>query len=219
MYNQSYDDYIRSVLGYPNTNSQDYYSPYIYNEQNMYDYNQNRNTELEDYYPEIYKIVYPMVQKICQNGEISITKDNVDRMVEEIYSNIEGNDTVYLNINLNNNIENINSVQLENREENKAVNNRSVKSSYQEPRTFNGKKVKEEPKRENRGDGESREKRNFQNNTLRDIIKILILRELIGRNDRPGNRPPFPPQGRPPFPPNRPGRPPYYRDYGDIYEY
>ena len=47
---------------------------------------------------------------------------------------------------------------------------------------------------------EGEEKRNRPNNyTLRDLIKILILRELL-RNRRPGMRP----NNRPPYPP-RPG--------------
>lgn len=62
-------------------------------------------------------------------------------------------------------------------------------------------------KREDRGDR--------QNFNLRDLIRILLLREW-GRPNRPPDRPPFPPGGgRPPMgpgpgmpPPNRPPRPP-----------
>ena len=42
------------------------------------------------------------------------------------------------------------------------------------------------------------------NRNLRDLIKILLLRELL---NRPGNRPPVRPP-RPPFP-GGPGRPPF----------
>lgn len=59
-----------------------------------------------------------------------------------------------------------------------------------------------------------------RDNTLRDLIKILILKELIDRGRFPGNRPPFFP-GRPPMPgpgqnPRPPfpgGRPPFPRDF------
>ena len=180
MYNQSYDDYIRSVLGYPTANSQDYfqnYNSYNYNELDMYDNGQNRNEELEDCYPEIYKIVYPMVQKRCKNIESPITKEKIDIIVEELYSNIE--------------------------------EKRQTKNSQTENNIT-----------ENRGMKEKRETRQFNNSGIMDIIRILLLRELLGRPNRPNNRPPFPPPpGRPPFPPNRPGRPTYYREYGDIYEY
>lgn len=148
MYNQSYDEYIRSVLGYPEFNSN-------------YQFQEYRNSELEDCYPEIYKIVYPMVQKRCQNLSQSISKEKIDTIVEELYSNFE---------------------------------NREV--------------TKEE----------NRDTRQFNNNNIMDIIKILLLRELIGMHNKPDFRPPFPPPppGRPPFIPNRPQ---FYRDYADIYEY
>lgn len=58
------------------------------------------------------------------------------------------------------------------------------------------------------------------NNALRDLIKILILRELLGGGFP--NRPPFPPRPpmpgpgpRPPFP-GGPGRPPFPGGHGPI---
>ena len=75
--------------------------------------------------------------------------------------------------------------------------------------------LKDKP--ENRG-----EDRQLRNRGLRDLIKILIIRELLGR---PGHRPPRPPV-RPPFPGGRPGMPPQGpnrppmmpRNIYDIYE-
>ena len=60
-----------------------------------------------------------------------------------------------------------------------------------------------------------------RDNTLRDLIRILILRELFGGGNNPGRprppRPPFPggPGGgpRPPFPPPGPGGPIRPREY------
>ena len=83
---------------------------------------------------------------------------------------------------------------------------------------------------ENRG--EDRQFRPIRNRTLRDLIRILIIRELLGRPGFPGNRPPMRPPfpGRPPRPPMRPpfpggpgGRPPMmprsdFDNYYDIYE-
>ena len=59
MYNETYDNYIRSILGYPPLN------PF---ENNMQDYrNQNFDMsvdmDLENCYPEIYKIVYPILRQ------------------------------------------------------------------------------------------------------------------------------------------------------------
>ena len=76
---------------------------------------------------------------------------------------------------------------------------------------------KESVIKENRG-----EDRQFRNRNLRDLIQILIIRELLRRRRRPmPGRPPFP-GGRPPFPggPGM-GRPPMMpREYNnmDIYE-
>lgn len=153
MYNQSYDDYIRSVLGYQDSDFRD----------DFYDYNytslsNNNYDRLDDLYPDIYKIVYPMVQRRCQNLDAPITRENIDMITEELYSNIE------------------------NGRNQGEVNN----SESQETRQFNG-------------------------GGISDIIKILLIRELLGRSRRPCNRPGC----RPPFPPP-PGRPPFYRD---IYEY
>ena len=74
--------------------------------------------------------------------------------------------------------------------------------------------------------GENNEKRQF-NSELRDLIQILLIRELLNRR-RPPFRPPMPnPPGPGPRPPMRPpfrpgqGRPPFNRDFGsfdDLYE-
>ena len=74
MQNNSYEEYIRSVLGYPMTEQNDYYQ----------DYNYNRNSELEDCYPEIYNVVYPMVKNACQNINRPLTSKEVDRIVDEL---------------------------------------------------------------------------------------------------------------------------------------
>ena len=132
--------------------------PYGYNpnyiQGNMQSY-QNRNVtqELEDCYPEIYKIVYPMVRKVCakNNNYRGYSKLDIDRMVEEVYSNIEVNDAVELNITLNNDVRGSGS-----------------KEEAQEADTTNSEKR-----------GENRQIR--RNNGLNDLIRILILRELLGR--------------------------------------
>ena len=157
--------------------------PYSYNpnyiQGNMQNF-QSRNVaqELEECYPEIYKIVYPMVRKVCaKNNYRGYSKAEIDRMVEEVYSNIEVSDTVELNITLNNDVRGVS------KEESSAND------------------VKEDEER-----GEKRQIR--RNNGLNDLIRILILRELLGRpgcvgpNCRPGMgpRPPMPPRPRPPFP-------------------
>ena len=172
----NYEEYMRSVLGYQSGNI--YANPYGVN--NDYYYNiPDMNTEiraidtekLNEFYPEIYKLVYPMVCKICnQNSNREITKESIDRMTEEIYINFESDER-----------QNINSIRNLPPLKNGDVRNPNAK----EPEVR----------------GETR-----QNNfLLRDLIRILILREF-GRPNRPGI-----PGGRPPIappPPSRPPRPP-----------
>ena len=61
MYDNQYEEYIRSVLGYPSTANMNQNQMY----QNEYPNPSqiNMRNDLEEFYPEIYKIIYPMVQK------------------------------------------------------------------------------------------------------------------------------------------------------------
>lgn len=170
-----YEDYMQDYYNYPlnefqNTydGMQDFY-PYFY-EQNrgMYDYNyfypqmgyQGRgmtNSQIEELYPDVYKIIYPMIKRVCnKNSSRAINQDVIENMVEEVYTNVEETGQIELN-----------------------------RSENQELKDTN----KETENRQSR-----------KNNNLLDIIKILILRELIGRPgcNRPGCRPNMPPP-RPPF--------------------
>ena len=73
-----------------------------------------------------------------------------------------------------------------------------------------------------------------RNTNLNDLIRILIIRELLGRPGFPGGRPPRPPvrpprppmrppMGPPPRPQPRPGMGPFNRNtfsqFDDLYEY
>ena len=175
-----YEDYLQNYWGYPinnyaNTydqNLEDYQNGYNSNRSNLeygyFPYQQSyqkrglSTSEMEDLYPETYKIVYPMVKKVCANNNRFISNEVIEEMANEVYSNVENN-SVELNI--------TNNVRGE--KNNKAEN--------------------------------AQEHRGGINNGLMDVIKILILRELIDRpckspNCRPGPRPPYPPYPpRPPF--------------------
>ena len=144
-----YEEYMRSVLGYQPMNDFYAYDSFEYNNMQMY--------ELENCYPEIYKIVYPMVQKACNQNTRPITREFVDRMTDEIYFALEDKEMM----------------------ENRVSEEKNAKSI------------------------ECSERRQtiIRNTRLNDLIRILLLRELLGR---PG----FPGGGRPPRPPMRPPRPP-----------
>lgn len=200
MYYNDYEDYMRNVLGYNRNDSvyaDDYNSNFSQNYYQMPTYNNINRVQdnVEDLFPDIYKIINPMVCKICKNNTRPITKELVNQMTEEIYTNIEADDINIVNINIetkdsNFSNRNVNQKQVENRE------------------------LKDLKSQENRNSLESRQRRP-NNPLLRDLIKILILNQLLGGN-MPGRlpvRPPFP--GMPPRPPMRPPFPrPGTRDFG-----
>lgn len=173
-----YEEYMRTVLGYQPMNTYDMnYDQWVM--PNMNATNTIQMQELENCYPDIYRIVYPMIQKACGQNTRPVTRELIESMTDEIYFAIEDKEMI-----------------------------------------------------ENR-DKEAAEDRQIRRNTnLNDLIRILILRELLGRPGFPGGRPPRP---RPPRPPMRPpiGPPPRpqprsgmgqfnrstFGQYEDLYEY
>ncbi len=201
-----YEEYMRSVLGYQPVDYRDTYNmnydnymPVSYNMQNFSNANM-QNEELEKCYPDIYRIVYPMVQKACIQNTKPMTRELVDNMTNEIYLAIEDN-------------------QLSSAKENRNTDTQSKTNANNTSSTNN--------RNENRSP--------IRNQGLNDLIRILILRELLGRPGfpifpgrppRPPMRPPRPPM-RPPMRPPRPRMEPFNRqsynsfgeEYDDIFEY
>ena len=212
MYNESYDDYIRNILGYPSVRNNIQQRNNMYNNdmctcnmfgedtqttvknmQNM----QNTNQEIEECYPEIYKIVYPMVRNACAKNTKPITRRLIDEITNEIYLSIESNNEVNININLQNEVQH--------------TGNRSKVASSNEMKNVTSSAKVDSTTVEKRI--ENKEDRQIRNRGLNDLIIILLIRELLGRPGFIGPRPPFPggPGGRPPM------RPRMYDDL-DIYE-
>ena len=196
MYDNQYEEYIRSILGYPsmaNLNQNQMYAS-GYPEPTQIS---SRN-DLEECYPEIYKIIYPMVKKACERNMGANTREEIEQMTDEIYLSLEDNNQITMNINLGNTV--------------------STTSNTQNRNGLNKEEIQKKPseKQENRN-SEVQNRRSPANNNLRDLIKILLIRELLGRPNRP-----FPP--RPPHNPRPPMRPPimprnYQQPLYDIYEY
>ena len=190
-----YEEYMRSVLGYQPMNN---YQNTYYNNYDNYEPIQTPMSmtttamsniqirELEKCYPEIYNIIYPMIQKACSENRGEVTRELVDKMTGESY--VAGEDR-----------------GLEQNRNAEKVDDKTARTSN----------TKDDRTCENR-----------QRNTgLNDLIRILLLRELIGRPGFPGFRPPRPPPPPPPRPPRPPMRPPMGpgprppRPRGDISEY
>lgn len=184
MYYQNYEDYMRSVLGYPVLNT---YDNYII-ENRDYTVNYQNNSELESMYPEIYKKINPVVCEVCERSKEPITKEVIEYMVEEVYKKIDiNNNEIFLNINIENSNNN-NQKEIQNRTSNITRTNQNTNN------TNNSQMSRQVNEVENR-------QRRPNNPLLRDLIRILILNQIIGGgfpNRPPRPRPPHP--GRPPFP-------------------
>lgn len=210
-----YEEYMRNVLGYEPIRYRDTYDAEYNDYMNYSNFNMPQQVEsnlevsrLESCYPDIYNLVYPMVKKACSQNNRALSSDLVNELTNEIYNAIEDDG-------LN---------------ENRAseIKNRSIDMKT-------GSKSIENKSNLSRQESSSKEDRQIRNQGLQDLIKILLIRELInnsGFRPRPPapSRPPVPPPPppRPPRPPRPPigpgpGRPPFNRsmyeqDY-DIYEY
>ena len=199
MYDNQYEEYIRSVLGYPSTANMNQNQMYQNEYPNLSQI--NMRNDLEECYPEIYKIIYPMVKKACDGNMEANSREEIERMTDEIYSALEDSNQINVNINLGNTVSTTNMNRTQNR-------NEISKEEFQ-------KKNSEKQEVENRTI-ETENRISPRNNNLRDLIKILLIRELLRRRHNH-----FPP--RPPHNPRPPMRPPImprnYQPLYDIYEY
>ncbi len=204
MYYQNYEDYIRSILGYPVMTANGQYGNNISNTYS-YEYVSNRptyNQDILNLYPEIYKILNPMICKICEANTKPITEELLNQMTDEIYLNIESDGNIN-NRNTNTNLRNIDNSS-------KTSNNRTTEKNKETNREENTESMK----------NETRQSRTPRNPVLRDLIKILILNQLLFGNSwqRPRPRP----RQRPRYfqdnqlnqiRPQMPVEDRYYRDY------
>ena len=227
MFNETYDEYMRNVLGglgYNDMNSNMYinsnYEDNInagYGGYNNYAYTSKR--QLEAFYPEIYKIIYPMIKKACEENRIDIiTPELIDGLTKEIYIAIETDNIIDLNINLENKSL-LNNASMEKAQEersasinqsnrnksniNQNYNNRNYNYNYNynENRNIHSDKTTlKENTQYSRSD-------KIRNRGLEDLIKILLIREFsqrpnytFGRPIRPEYRPNIYNQYQYPFP-------------------
>lgn len=188
MYNNVYQDYINNIIGItPKIQSNFEYNAY---ESTNYIQEKNAlNIDLECFYPEIYKLLYPMIQTACMKNTKPLTEDTINEMVEDIYSNFNADDVTVLNINLTNDVRS-----------NKTSNSSTVSKNTVQP--VSNKSISK-PLSETRNEIEEGKRSPSPNNfILNDLIRILLIRELLGKpvNHFP-NRPIIPGGNRPPFRP------------------
>lgn len=151
-------------LNYYNQNPNFGYNPYM---QNNYP---SRNTQmpmqqnLNAMYPAVYRIISPVVSQVLMNNNVGyLTEDVINNMVDSIYNIVEGD----INLEDNSNFES-NSVSTEDSNNTNCTRTNSTNPSSRTAVT--------------RTNGANR-----QNSLLRDLIKIMLLNDIIAR--RQNNNP------------------------------
>ena len=188
MYYQNYEDYIRNILGYPVQSNINQISNSTYNN---YEYITNRPTydkNILDLYPEIYKIINPMVCKICEANTKPITNELLEQMTDEIYLNIENDNSEISNSNGD-----VVNIRVNVPKEQNINPNRRRQSDINR----NNSEISSRDDKKNDKENENRQIRRG-NPMLRDLIRILILNQLLfGHNRPPHSRPRYPNQRMP----------------------
>ena len=235
MYYSEYDDYMKSVLGYQNLNDNTYCNNCNYRmDYDDMDYNNYRRTEIENIeqmYPDIYRVINPMVCKACDNNTQPVTEYLIEQMTDDIYDNavkrIEIKNVINLNIETREVDEGIQNARIdskndlrENSESRGSTNTLNSSNNISKTNNMSNKnsinsvsniKQNEFVSNNRSVENESRDDRSpiprRRNTLLRDLIRILIINRIL-RIGRPGqNRPPYRPPFRPGSQPIRP-RPP-----------
>lgn len=108
MFYPSYEDYMRDIFYFNGLQNQNSY-PY------MYGYN---SQNLNDYFPAIYKIVYPVIQKVVSGNNYQfLNEDSVNNIVDVVLG-ITYNDVNNLENNGNNSNSQKQNMNNENKEQN-----------------------------------------------------------------------------------------------------
>lgn len=116
--------------------------------------NSINNQNIEKFYPELYKLIYPMIQNACMKNTNELSEETINNIVKEIYSNFVSDDN--------------NNDEFRSGKSSEAVS--VVKSKNFT--SINSKKSETIPEK-----SEIKQ----DNYVLRDLIKILVLRELHGK--------------------------------------
>lgn len=185
MYNQSYEDYMRMVLGYQPVSNDGCMTCNTYMPQQNIESTQV-DSDLQELYPNIYKILKPVIQKVCMENTRPMCREVLEDMTETVYRIVEEKEEVTTTA----------SVTKTTTTTTKSIENRNTNTN-----SNTGANVRAENRVEPRRD-------NF---LLRDLIRILILNQLLNQN-----RPPRPRPGPRPHFPGGPGRPPMPRMYDYI---
>ena len=151
MFYQNYDDYMRDIF---------YFNGLANNPNNNMFYMQNPASQnnLNSYYPSIYKIISPVVQRVVTGTNYQyVNEDLLNDMVNTVSGIVEGDISNIENVSSNNNNSNN-----DNRRMNQTTTQVNASSNTAQTQSTNISN---------------------NNSLLRDLIKILVIKELNNRNN------------------------------------
>ena len=169
-YNQNPNTYS-CVNGFPNNINNNFIgqnAPYM--NSNMMQTNINQSTvnlnSINMLYPSIYRILMPVISRVIQNSNYQyFNEDILNNMVDTVYNIVEGQ------IDYN-----------DDSDSNSSTNNQSLNNSSNTTNSNNLSNRNSENKSQSINTNSSTSNSNRDNPLLRDVIKILILREIINRS-------------------------------------
>ncbi len=179
MYFQNYDDYMRDVFYFNQMPNQNLNYPYMgYN--NMQNPNfqnnfagqnfNNGNSNINNMYPSIYRIVQPVVSRVLTGNNYQyMSEDNLNSMVDTVYNIVEGDARNNLDNSSSLNSNNTTSTQTQSQTQTQPQRNNTNQNTTQTTTMTQT----------------STSSQNNQNETmlLKDLIKILLIKEIINRNN------------------------------------
>ena len=161
----SNNNYMQDLYAYNQIPQNNTYCPFIGNN-NMY-----RNPN--NLYPAIYRIINPVVNRVISGTNTTyLTEDSLNNLVDTVYNIVEGQ------VELEDTVEMLNQTEQINRGQNSTnttQNNNTTIQRTAEPRTTNigtQNTTISNNRRQSRNDS-----------LLRDLIKILILKQIFSRNN------------------------------------
>lgn len=147
---------------------------------NMYMQNSNQPANINTLYPSSYRILMPVVSRVVSNSNYQfLNEDVLDNMVDTVYNITEGQ------INYENENDQVTTRE---RTSNTQTNSTSVSQTNQNSSNSNTTNVTNSTTRVNNNTTQTSNNNSTNtsnDNLLRDLIKILIIREIISRRQFP----------------------------------
>lgn len=170
MFYQNNNDYMRDAFYYsqPQSNTYPYAGMNNYMNVNNTPYNYNMNNRypvnpLENMYPQIYKIIDPVANRVISTNNYSYyTEDNIDNMVDTVYNIVEGD------------VSSLTSTTPQNMTSDDTVTQGPARGGAQNTNTRSNTTENVAP-RTNTNES------NCNKQLLKDLIKIIIIKELLSR--------------------------------------